>query len=104
MHTVVMKRIVIIGDETVEYRLLQEIQSMGATGYTCYAVCGKGARGIRPRHGEPGNTKIEVIATSELAHQILEYLGKHYFEDYAMIAFIDDVEVLQGEKFGAKSF
>ncbi|MGB9431338.1 MAG: hypothetical protein WBQ89_03770 [Candidatus Acidiferrum sp.] len=102
MKTVSMKRLIIIGDNTVEYRLLQEIHAMGATGHTCYPVRGQGARGIRPRHAEPGNTKIEVIATPEIAQQILEHVAKHYFEGYAMIAFLDDVDVLQGEKFGAK--
>jgi nitrogen regulatory protein P-II 2 len=96
-----MKRIVIIGDSTVEYRLLNEILALGATGHTSYSVHGKGARGVRPRHAEPGNTKIEVIATAEIAQRILEHVSKHYFNEYAMIAFLDDVEVLRGEKFGA---
>jgi nitrogen regulatory protein PII len=102
MQTILMKRIVIIGDNDVEYRLLKEILSFGATGYTCYGVRGKGERGVRPRHAESGNTKIEVIATSEVAQQILDHVAKHYFERYAMIVFLDDVEVFQGEKFGAK--
>jgi nitrogen regulatory protein P-II 2 len=102
MKTVTMKRLVIIGDETVRYRIVKEIQEMGATGYTDYAVHGQGARGVRPRHAEPANVKIEVIATHEVAHKILEHIAKHYFDNYAMIAFLDDVEVLRGEKFGAK--
>jgi nitrogen regulatory protein PII len=102
MQSVLMKRVVIIGDNTVEHRLLAEIEAFGATGYTCYAVRGKGTRGIRPRHAEPGNTKIEVISTREIAQQIIEHVAKNYFDKYAMIAFLDDVEVLQGQKFGAK--
>ena len=99
MKTVLMKRIVIIGDNTVEYRLLTEIRNLGASGYTCYAVHGQGARGVRPRHAEPGNTKIEVIASPDVAQKILEHVSLHYFDNYAMIAFIDDVEVLRAEKF-----
>ncbi len=99
MHTVVMKRIVIIGDSTVEYRLLKEILALGATGYTCYGVHGEGERGVRPRHAEPGNTKIEIITTPEVAQNILEHVARTYFDEYAMIAFIDDVEVLRAEKF-----
>ncbi len=102
MRLTVMKRVVIIGDSTVEYRLLSEIEAMGASGYTCYPVRGKGGRGVRPRHGEAGNTKIEVIATREIAEGILQHVAQNYFEKYAMIAFLDDVEVLQGQKFGAK--
>ena len=102
IQTVPMKRVTIIGDETVKYRLLQEIEGLGATGYTDCSAHGKGARGIRPRHAEPANAKIEVIATSEVATRILEHVAQNYFDNYAMIAFLSDVEVLQGEKFGAK--
>ncbi|MGB7496515.1 MAG: hypothetical protein WBR26_17740 [Candidatus Acidiferrum sp.] len=103
MHTYLMKRIVIIGDNDVEYRLCKEVQELGATGYTIYTVRGEGARGIRPRRGESGNVKIEIIATQEIAHRILQHISDNYFHKYAMIAFIDDVEVLQGHKFGAKA-
>ena len=96
-----MKRITIIGDCTVQYRLVKEIREMGATGYTCYIVSGRGDRGIRPRHAEPANVKIEVIATSELAHRILDHVARNYFDNYAMIAYLDDVEVLRPRKFGA---
>jgi nitrogen regulatory protein P-II 2 len=99
MHTVAMKRIVIIGDNDVEYRLVKEVQVLGASGYTSCDARGQGERGIRPRHAESGNTKIEIIATPEVAHKILDHVATHYFEKYAMIAYLDDVQVLQGEKF-----
>jgi nitrogen regulatory protein P-II 2 len=102
MQTFPMKRITIIGDDCVKYRILQEILELGATGYTDCLVHGKGDRGVRPRHAEPPNSKIEVIATPEVAHKILEHIARNYFGEYAMIAFLDDVEVLRGEKFGAR--
>jgi nitrogen regulatory protein P-II 2 len=101
MQMYMMKRVVIIGDSDVQYRLLKEIDVLGATGYTYYPVRGEGARGIRPRHGESGNTKVEVIATSEVAQQIMKHLAEHYFNRYPMIAFLDEVQVLEGQKFGA---
>lgn len=103
MKTFPMKRVTIIGDNTVEYRILEEVRAMGATGHTVFPVQGRGASGVRPRHAEPANTKIEVIATPELAQRILEHIAEHYLKQYAMIAFVDDVEVLRGEKFGGKS-
>jgi nitrogen regulatory protein PII len=103
MNTVRMKRITIIGDNTVQYRILQEVRDMGATGYTCFAVSGQGDRGVRPRHAEPANAKIEVIATPELAHRVLDHIAQNYFENYAMIAFLDDVEVVRGEKFATRN-
>jgi nitrogen regulatory protein P-II 2 len=97
MKTALLKRVTIIGDDTVQYRILEELDRLGALGYTWYAVHGKGHHGVRPRHGEPGNTKIEAIATPEVANRILEYVAEHYLANYAMIAFLDDVEVLPGE-------
>ena len=101
MHTVGMKRVVIIGDCDLEYRLLKEIKALGATGYTLYGARGEGDRGVRPRHAVSANIKIEVIASPKVAQNILEHVAK-YFDEYAMIGFIDDVEVLYGEKFGAE--
>jgi nitrogen regulatory protein P-II 2 len=102
MNTVPMKRVTIIGDDTVKYRILSELNGLGATGYTEFGVHGKGDRGLRPRHAEPCNAKIEVICTADLAGRILEHIAQNYFEKYAMIAFVDDVQVIRGEKFGAK--
>jgi hypothetical protein len=101
MHTVLMKRVVIIGDRDLEHLLLKEILELGATGYTLYDARGKGGRGIRPRHEVSGNLKIEVIATAQVAQSILKHVAEHYFHKYAMIGFLDDVEVLHGEEFGA---
>jgi hypothetical protein len=73
----------------------------GATSCTECAAHGHGARGIRPRYAEPANTKIEVIATQEVAKRIVEYTAQHQFGNYPMMVFLDDVEVLRAEKFGA---
>lgn len=103
MKTVPMKRVTIVGDDTVEYRIVKELQDLGATGYSYYVVHGAGAKGDRPRHAVPPNAKIEVIATPEVAHRILEHVAQNYFPSYAIIAYLDDVEVVRGEKFGAKT-
>jgi len=104
MNAVPIKRITIIGDTTVQYRIVKEVEELGATGYTAYPVHGKGQRGIRPRHGEPPNAKIEVIASPAVAQKILEHIARNYFENYAMIAYFDDVEVLRPEKFAPADF
>jgi nitrogen regulatory protein PII len=99
MKTVPMKRITIVGDNAVERQIVKEVHDLGATGYTYTVVHGEGARGTRPSHWEGPNAKIEVIATADVARRILEHVAQTYFEHYAVIAFLDDVEVLRGEKF-----
>ena len=103
MKTVLMKRVTIVVDNYVERQIVKEVHDLGATGYTYTVVHGQGAKGTRPSHWEGPNAKIEVIATAELAHRILEHVAKNYFEHYATIAYLDDVEVLRGEKFGLKT-
>lgn len=39
-----------------------------------------------------------AIASREVANRTLEYIAVHYFEKYAIIAFLDDVEDLPGEE------
>lgn len=33
----------------------------------------------------------------------MKHLAEHYFNRYSMIAFLDDVQVLEGHKFGAET-
>jgi hypothetical protein len=42
-----------------------------------------------------------VIATDALAHRILDHVADNYIGKYAMIAFIDSVEVLASEHLGS---
>ena len=98
---VCMKRVSIIVDDDVAYRVVKEIQELGASGYTRYAVQGYGERGMRPRHAVSGNAKIEVVTDAAVAQRILEHMAGSYFEKYAAIAYVESVEVLRSEKFGA---
>jgi len=102
MKTVPMKRVTIVGENSLGHQIVKEVHDMGATGYTYTVVHGEGARGTRPNRWEGPNAKIEVVANSELARKIMEHIAMKYFDHYAIIVFMDDVEVLRGEKFGAK--
>jgi hypothetical protein len=39
--------------------------------------------------------------TLELAGRVLDHVAMNYFEHYAIIAFVDDVAAVRGEKFAA---
>jgi nitrogen regulatory protein P-II 2 len=102
--TISMKRVVIIGDNDLSLRILDEIKAFGTSGYTYYVVHGRGAETHvrRLTKEDPPNIKIEVIATEALAHRILDHVADNYMEKYAMIAFIDNVEVLASERLGSQ--
>jgi nitrogen regulatory protein PII len=96
-----MKRVTIIGDNALGRQIVKEVRAHGATGYTYTVVHGEGAMGVRPSHWEGPNAKIEIVATPAVAQRICEHMAKAYFENYAVIIFLDDVQVIRGEKFGA---
>jgi nitrogen regulatory protein PII len=100
MKTVTLKRVTIVGENSLEERMVKEAHELGATGYTYTVVHGEGAKGLRPSTWNGPNAKIEIIATAEIAERILEHVAKNYFESYAVIAYVDDVQVVRPEKFG----
>lgn len=70
-------------------------------GYTVSDARGRGSRGVRDAQwDEAANIRIEVVCARPLAQELLTHLRKSYYDDYAMIAFMHEVEVLRPEKFG----
>jgi len=45
--------------------------------------------------------KIEVIANHEIATNILKQISHEYFENYAVVAYTQKVNVVRGEKYMA---
>ncbi len=100
MLTYEMKMITIITESVLEHGLLEDIEKLGAKGYTVMNVRGKGRHGVR--HGDwsgDSNIQVEVVCESETAEKIAEHLQKNYYKDYAMKVFISDVKVLRSDGF-----
>jgi nitrogen regulatory protein PII len=98
MTGVSLKLVTIVAEAVLEERLARALLSLGAKGYTLSEVRGRGARGVRA--GEPDvNVKIEAVVTPEVADRILAHLAERYFADYAVIAYVETVTVVRGEKY-----
>lgn len=90
----------IITESAIESLIVQDIERLGAHGYTVSDVGGKGSRGVRSSDWDASsNIRIEVVCDSPTASAIAEHLRAHYYENYAMILFATDVVVLRPEKF-----
>jgi len=100
VNTTPVRRVTIIGAQSLEETLISETRSLGAKGYTYTVVHGAGARGTRPSNWTGPNGKLEVIANAEVAERILEHVATHYFDKYPLIAYVDEVSVLRPEKYG----
>lgn len=90
----------IITEAIVEQTLLRDLDRLGVRGYTVTDARGKGSRGVRDAAwDEAANIRIEVICARTLAEEVLRHLQARYYTDYAMVAFLADVDVLRPEKF-----
>jgi len=94
-----LTKITIIAENLLKDQVVQLIKQNGATGYTLTMVEGEGTRGVRASEWEGRNVRIETIVAPEVADAILSGLNEKLFEDYAVIAWLTEVNVLRGEKF-----
>lgn len=94
------KLLTIVCEAALESSLLRDLETLGARGYTVTDARGKGTRGRRDatwdRHA---NIRVEVLCTAETASDICEALRERYYDNYSMVLFAADVEVLRPEKF-----
>ena len=94
------KLLTIVTEAALEPELVREIERWGAHGYTITDARGMGGRGIRSAGWDlSANIRIEVVCSADTAHAIAAALKERYYDNYAMILFISDVEVLRPEKF-----
>jgi nitrogen regulatory protein PII len=94
------KIITIITESILEHILEEELETLGAHGFTITNARGKGDHGLREGFWETeGNIRIEVVCDEETSEKICEHLYANYYENYGMMLYIHTVEVLRDKKF-----
>lgn len=95
-----MKLITIVTESVLEHFLEEDLDRLGAHGYTIMDARGKGDNGMREDFwSNQGNIRIEIVCDEKTAETISEYLYQNYYSDYAMMLYISDVSVLRDKKF-----
>jgi nitrogen regulatory protein PII len=90
----------VITEAAIEQTLLREVERLGVKGYTVWDARGRGSRGTRDGSWEEtANIRIEVICPRTQAEAVLGHLQERYYADYAMVGFLQDVEILRPGKF-----
>jgi hypothetical protein len=90
----------VITEAAIEQTLLRDLDNLGVRGYTVSDARGRGGRGVRDAAwDEAANIRIEVICARALAELALNHLHVHYYANYAMVAFLMDVEIIRADKF-----
>lgn len=100
MNSHVCKLLTIITEAAIEHVVVQDIERLGAHGYTITDARGKGSRGVRTGDwATSSNVRIEVLCDATTADAIVSHLRREYYDNYAMVLFVADVVVLRPEKF-----
>jgi nitrogen regulatory protein P-II 2 len=94
-----LKLVTIICEPVLEAKIEQDLKRLGATGYTVTEGRGTGSRGLNADAIPGSNLRIEAIVAGPKAEPIMQWLADHYFEHYAVVAWLSDVQVLRGEKY-----
>jgi nitrogen regulatory protein P-II 2 len=96
-----MTLLTIICEALLKEKILDLVRSKGASGFSVANVIGEGSRGNHSAEWEGPSARIETIVQLETADTILEELSAGYFENYSVIAWKAEVEVLRVGKFNS---
>lgn len=99
MQTTTITLVTIIAEGVLRDRLLEDLQRLGARGWTITEVQGHGTRGISEYFWAGPQVRIETLVSPQTADAILAHLQAHYFADYSVTVFVHDVRVLRPERY-----
>jgi hypothetical protein len=100
MSTNNRKLLTVITEAALESLLIKDIERLGVKGYTITDARGKGSRGVRNAAWDAnGNIRIEVISDASTVDTLADFLRDNYYDNYAMVLFKTDIEVIRPEKF-----
>lgn len=102
-HVTTLSLVTVVTENLLKDQVTDLLREHHVTGFTISRVDGEGSRGTRARDWEGPNLKIEAIVSPEIAQAILTSISEKFFDDYAVIAWLSEVQVLRGEKFARKS-
>jgi len=98
-----LKLVTVVGEAVIMEEVAKEALELGATGFTLCEVVGKGSRSTRNVivTGGAKTMKAEFVVPMDVAERILTHVSHHYFEHYACIAWLTDVQVVRGLQYTA---
>jgi len=96
-----LKLVTVVGESVIMEDIAEEGVRLGATGYTMTEVNGHGSRSARNVASTTGarTMKVEFVVPGDVAVAILTHISHQYFDDYAVIAWLSDVQVVRGQQY-----
>lgn len=99
MKLMTLTLVTIIAEALLKEPIVEKVLELGATGVSYHSTGGTGSRHTRHDVVLGENVQIKVVCPREIAEQILTFVSHNYFENYACIAWMNDVEVVRGEHY-----
>jgi hypothetical protein len=93
------KLLTVVCEGALESRLIKDLLSLGAKGYTVTDAHGTGPRNQRNADLEGGNIRLEVVTDEATLSKIFGRLQSDYFPNYAVSVWIAEVEVLRQDRY-----
>jgi nitrogen regulatory protein P-II 2 len=96
-----LKLVTVVGETVIMSDIAEEAVELGATGYTLSEVAGQGSRSARNviDTGGAKTMRVEFVVPMDVAEKILSHVSHTYFEHYACIAWLSDVQVVRGQQY-----
>jgi nitrogen regulatory protein P-II 2 len=93
------KLLTVVCEGALESRLIKDLLALGAKGYTVTDSHGTGPKNQRNADLEGGNIRLEVVTDEATLSKIIERLQANYFPNYAVSAWVAEVEVLRQDRY-----
>ncbi len=94
-----MRLVTVIAPDDLESRLIGELKTLGATGYTVSHARGEGSHGVRTSELEGANIRLEVIVDPPTAQRVVERVMERFQPQYGIVLYVSTIEVVRGAKF-----
>jgi nitrogen regulatory protein P-II 2 len=91
--------VTIVAEAILEGRLVDDLQTAGARGWTITSAHGEGPRGRRVSDIEGGNVRVETLVSEDVAERIWNRLAEAYFPNYAITAWTHEVQVARPDRY-----
>jgi nitrogen regulatory protein P-II 2 len=103
MQLQTLKLITIVAEEVLKEQLIHKVQELGATGCSYHPTQGTGSRSARHDDVFGENFQMKIVCPQDVADKILTHISRHYFEKYAIVTWVMDVDVVRGSQYIKKS-
>jgi len=93
------KLVTIFSDDALQDEIITELKKCGVKGYTIEDAKGEGLHRARLSELEGTIIRIETVCNNAKCDEVMKMLSEKFFNEFSVIAYVSDVQVLRNERF-----